>query len=174
MPSTTGGNGRCSRCPTAANGATARSHCWATPSTPCCRLPRKARPRHWRDRGCRGARQTASAKPGENTAGIPARAETLWTAGAARGVRRIQARGAGANGRIYHLTGPAAYARDLVIKAIGGKADAGRGRTGSTTGGRGEGSAMREASVYKNVVPAKGRDPYAGGGALRAGPRRPL
>ena len=41
-------------CPTAANGPKARSRCWATPRTRCCRLRRRAR--HG-DRGRRGARQ---------------------------------------------------------------------------------------------------------------------
>jgi salicylate hydroxylase len=35
-------------------------------------------------------------------------------------VLRVQ-RAARQAGRIYHFTGPAAYARDLAIKAIGGK-----------------------------------------------------
>jgi salicylate hydroxylase len=35
-------------------------------------------------------------------------------------VLRVQ-RAARQAGRIYHLTGPAAYARDLAIRAIGGK-----------------------------------------------------
>ena len=38
-------------------------------------------------------------------------------------------------GRIYHLTGPVAFARDLAIRAMGRTA-CWRGRTGSTTGGR--------------------------------------
>jgi salicylate hydroxylase len=56
---------------------------------------------------------------GENTAGIPAALKRYGRLRRSR-VRRIQ-HAARRNGRIYHLTGSAAYARDLVIKAIGAK-----------------------------------------------------
>jgi salicylate hydroxylase len=56
---------------------------------------------------------------GENTAGIPAALKRYGRLRRAR-VRRIQ-RAARRAGRIYHLTGPMAFARDLVIKTIGAK-----------------------------------------------------
>ena len=56
---------------------------------------------------------------GENTAAFPAALKRYAGLRRAR-VTRIQ-RAAQRNGRIYHLTGAAAYARDLVIKAIGAK-----------------------------------------------------
>ena len=102
------------RCPMAATGAAARSRCSATPRTPCCRLPPKARawrsrmPRCWRN-AWRGA--------GENAAAIRGGAEALRRLRRAR-VARVQ-RTARRNGRIYHLSGAAALARDLFIRAIG-------------------------------------------------------
>jgi 2-polyprenyl-6-methoxyphenol hydroxylase-like FAD-dependent oxidoreductase len=54
---------------------------------------------------------------GENPAGIPAALKHYARLRRPR-VARIQ-RAAQQAGRIYHLTGPAAYARDLVIKAMG-------------------------------------------------------
>jgi salicylate hydroxylase len=56
---------------------------------------------------------------GENTAGIPAALKRYGRLRRAR-VTRIQ-RAARRAGRIYHLTGPMAFARDLVIKTIGAK-----------------------------------------------------
>jgi salicylate hydroxylase len=56
---------------------------------------------------------------GENTAGIPAALKRYGRLRRAR-VRRIQCAARRA-GRIYHLTGPMAFARDLVIKTIGAK-----------------------------------------------------
>ena len=56
---------------------------------------------------------------GENTAGIPAALKRYGRLRRAR-VARIQ-RAARRNGRIYHLTGAAALARDLVIRARGAK-----------------------------------------------------
>ena len=55
----------------------------------------------------------------ETAAGIPASLKRYTKLRRWR-VRRVQ-RAARRNGRIYHLTGPAAYARDLVIKAMGAK-----------------------------------------------------
>jgi salicylate hydroxylase len=54
---------------------------------------------------------------GENTAGIPAALERYARLRRSR-VARVQ-RAARSAGRIYHLTGPAALARDLTIKAMG-------------------------------------------------------
>jgi 2-polyprenyl-6-methoxyphenol hydroxylase-like FAD-dependent oxidoreductase len=59
------------------------------------------------------------AQAGENPAGIPAALKRYGRLRRAR-VKRIQ-RAARRNGRIYHFTGPMAFARDLVIKAIGAK-----------------------------------------------------
>jgi salicylate hydroxylase len=56
---------------------------------------------------------------GENTTSIPAALKRYGRLRRSR-VRRIQ-RAARRNGRTYHLTGPAAFARDLVIKVIGAK-----------------------------------------------------
>jgi salicylate hydroxylase len=56
---------------------------------------------------------------GENAAGIPAVLKRYARLRRSR-VARVQ-RAARQAGRIYHLTGPAAYARDLVIKAMGPK-----------------------------------------------------
>jgi salicylate hydroxylase len=56
---------------------------------------------------------------GENTTGIPAALKRYGRLRRSR-VRRIQ-HAARRNGRIYHLTGPAAFTRDLVIKAIGAR-----------------------------------------------------
>jgi len=58
-----------------------------------------------------------SESPGDNISGIPA---TLKRYGRLRRgrVRRVQ-RAARQQGRIYHLTGPLALARDLAIKAMG-------------------------------------------------------
>ena len=53
---------------------------------------------------------------GENTAGIPAALKRYGRLRRSR-VRRIQ-HAARRNGRIYHLTGPMAFARDLAIKAV--------------------------------------------------------
>ena len=50
----------------------------------------------------------------------PGRAATLCAAAPRRAWRGCSAR-PGATGRIYHLTGPAALARDLAIKAMGAK-----------------------------------------------------
>jgi salicylate hydroxylase len=54
---------------------------------------------------------------GETAAGIPAALKHYARLRRAR-VARVQ-RAARQSGRIYHLTGPAAYARDLAIKAMG-------------------------------------------------------
>ena len=54
---------------------------------------------------------------GENTAGIPAALKRYARLRRSR-VARVQRAARGA-GRIYHLTGPAALARDLTIKAMG-------------------------------------------------------
>jgi salicylate hydroxylase len=56
---------------------------------------------------------------GENAAGIPAVLKRYARLRRSR-VARVQ-RAARQAGRIYHLTGPAAYARDLVIRAMGPK-----------------------------------------------------
>jgi salicylate hydroxylase len=56
---------------------------------------------------------------GETAAGIPAALKHYARLRRAR-VARVQ-RAARQSGRIYHLTGPAAYARDLAIKAMGAK-----------------------------------------------------
>ncbi len=56
---------------------------------------------------------------GENTAAIPAALKRYAGLRRAR-VTRVQ-RAARRAGRIYHLTGPVAFARDLVIKAMGAK-----------------------------------------------------
>jgi salicylate hydroxylase len=54
---------------------------------------------------------------GENVAGIPAALKRYVRLRRSR-VLRVQ-RLARRQGRIYHLTGPAAFARDLAIKAMG-------------------------------------------------------
>jgi salicylate hydroxylase len=56
---------------------------------------------------------------GESTAGIPAALKHYARLRRAR-VMRVQ-RAARQAGRIYHLTGPAAFARDLAIKAMGAR-----------------------------------------------------
>jgi salicylate hydroxylase len=56
---------------------------------------------------------------GESTAGIPAALKHYARLRRAR-VMRVQ-RAARQAGRIYHLTGPAAFARDLTIKAMGAR-----------------------------------------------------
>jgi salicylate hydroxylase len=56
---------------------------------------------------------------GQNTAGIPAALKRYARLRRTR-VRRVQ-RAARRNGRIYHLTGAMAFARDLAIKAIGAR-----------------------------------------------------
>jgi salicylate hydroxylase len=56
---------------------------------------------------------------GETAAGIPAALKRYARLRRSR-VRRVQ-RAARRAGRIYHLTGPMAYARDLVIKVMGAK-----------------------------------------------------
>lgn len=58
-----------------------------------------------------------SESAGENTAGIPAALKRYGRLRRAR-VLRVQ-RAAQQSGRIYHLTGPMALARDLTIKAMG-------------------------------------------------------
>ncbi len=58
-----------------------------------------------------------SESAGENTAGIPAALKRYGRLRRAR-VQRVQ-RAARQSGRIYHLTGPLALARDLTIKALG-------------------------------------------------------
>ena len=58
-----------------------------------------------------------SESAGENTAGIPAALKRYGRLRRAR-VQRVQ-RAARQSGRIYHLTGPLALARDLTIKAMG-------------------------------------------------------
>jgi salicylate hydroxylase len=58
-----------------------------------------------------------SESSGENTAGIPAALKRYGRLRRAR-VLRVQ-RAARRSGRIYHLTGPLALARDLTIKAMG-------------------------------------------------------
>ncbi len=58
-----------------------------------------------------------SESAGENTAGIPAALKRYARLRRAR-VLRVQ-RAARRQGRIYHLTGPLAFARDLTIKAMG-------------------------------------------------------
>jgi len=58
-----------------------------------------------------------SESAGENTAGIPA---ALKRYGRLRRARVLQVqRAARRQGRIYHLTGPLAFARDLAIKVMG-------------------------------------------------------
>jgi salicylate hydroxylase len=59
------------------------------------------------------------AETGQNTTGIPAALKRYARLRRSR-VRRVQ-RAARRNGRIYHLTGPMAFARDLAIKAIGAR-----------------------------------------------------
>jgi salicylate hydroxylase len=61
--------------------------------------------------------QVLSESAGENTAGIPAALKRYDRLRRAR-VLRVQ-RAARRQGRIYHLTGPLAFARDLAIKALG-------------------------------------------------------
>ena len=56
---------------------------------------------------------------GESTAGIPAALKNYAQLRRSR-VARVQ-RAARQSGRIYHLRGPAAYARDLAIKAMGAR-----------------------------------------------------
>ena len=56
---------------------------------------------------------------GENAAGIPAALKNYAQLRRSR-VARVQ-RAARQSGRIYHLRGPAAYARDLAIKAMGAR-----------------------------------------------------
>jgi len=58
-----------------------------------------------------------SESAGENTAGIPAALKRYGRLRRAR-VLRVE-RAARRQGRIYHLTGPLAFARDLAIKALG-------------------------------------------------------
>ena len=60
---------------------------------------------------------------GENGAGIPAALQRYAQLRRAR-VARVQ-RTARRNGRIYHLTGPMALARDLTIRAMGARQHAG-------------------------------------------------
>jgi salicylate hydroxylase len=61
--------------------------------------------------------QVLSDSGGENIAGIPAALKRYGRLRRAR-VLRVQ-RAARRQGRIYHLTGPLALARDLAIKAMG-------------------------------------------------------
>ena len=129
-PSTTGANGRCSRCPTAANGTRARSRCSATPCTPCCRLPRKAP--GWRSRTppCwQNASARAAAKP-------RLRSAALKRYGRQRRARvaRVQ-RTARRNGKIYHLTRRAGAGPRLAHPARSDRSACWRGRTGFMTGG---------------------------------------
>jgi salicylate hydroxylase len=56
---------------------------------------------------------------GENAPGIPAALKNYAQLRRSR-VARVQ-RAARQSGRIYHLRGPAAYARDLAIKAMGAR-----------------------------------------------------
>jgi salicylate hydroxylase len=56
---------------------------------------------------------------GGNVAGIPAALKHYARLRRSR-VARVQ-RAARTAGRIYHLTGPAAYARDLVIRTMGAR-----------------------------------------------------
>jgi salicylate hydroxylase len=63
--------------------------------------------------------QCLSDSSGENVAGIPAALKRYSRLRRSR-VLRVQ-RAARQSGRIYHLTGPAALARDLTIKAMGAK-----------------------------------------------------
>ena len=60
---------------------------------------------------------------GDNIAGIPAALKRYGRLRRGR-VLRVQ-RAARQQGRIYHLTGPLALARDLAIKAMGPRAHAG-------------------------------------------------
>ena len=82
----------------------------------------RARRRHG-DRGCRGAGQVPRRIPKRSAAGISAALQRYARARRSR-VTRVQ-RAARQQGRIYHLRGPAAFARDLVIKAMGAQAHAG-------------------------------------------------
>jgi salicylate hydroxylase len=61
--------------------------------------------------------QVLSESAGKNTAGIPAALKRYDRLRRAR-VLRVQ-RAARRQGRIFHLTGPLAFARDLTIKALG-------------------------------------------------------
>ena len=75
------------------------------------------------DRGCGGAGRMP-----RRVAGRPARRHFRPPCSAMRGCAGRACAGSArraAGGRIYHLTGPAAFARDLAIKAIGAKAAAG-------------------------------------------------
>ena len=89
--------------------------------TRCCRLPRKARA--WRSRMPRCSPNALATAPAKTPAGIAAALKRYARLRRAR-VARVQ-RTARRNGRIYHLTGPAALARDLAIKAMGPKPHAG-------------------------------------------------
>jgi salicylate hydroxylase len=60
-----------------------------------------------------------AASAGEDTAGIPAALKRYSRLRRAR-VLRVQ-RAARQQGRIYHLTGPMALARDLTIRAVGAR-----------------------------------------------------
>ena len=80
----------------------------------CCRLPPRARA--WRSRTPRCWRNV-SAGAGENVAAIPPALQRYAGLRRAR-VARVQ-RTARRNGKIYHLGGAAALARDLFIRAIG-------------------------------------------------------
>ena len=81
---------------------TARSRCWATPRTPCCRLPRKARA--WRSRMPRCWPNASAKAPAKGGPAIPAALKRYARLRRAR-VARVQ-RTARRNGTIYHLTGP--------------------------------------------------------------------
>ncbi len=72
------------------------------------------------DRGRGGAGQMPRRRcQDESAAGIPAALQRYARLRRSR-VARVQRAARGA-GRIYHLTGPAAYARDLVIRAMGAR-----------------------------------------------------
>ena len=83
---------------------------------------------------------------GENGAGIPAALQRYAQLRRAR-VARVQ-RTARRNGRIYHLTGPMALARDLAIKAMGARQHAGAAELDLRLAGV-------RGMAFSHVVPAK-------------------
>ena len=108
-------------CPIGGDGRTARSRCSVTPRTRCCRLPRRARA--WRSRTQRCWQNVSPRAPATPPPSVAAALKRYARLRRSR-VARVQ-RAARQAGRIYHLTGPAAMARDLTIRAIGPAAHAG-------------------------------------------------
>ncbi len=117
----TGGNGHYSRYPMAADGRMARSRCWETPAHAMLPFAAQGAGMAIEDAAvlakCLGGYLAES----HNESGPTIPPCCNATRGCAVRVWRRFSAPRGRRGEIYHLTGPAALARDLTIKALGAK-----------------------------------------------------